>query len=210
MKILKSILVVATLIFGAVSCSDSDNAVPDTAESKRVENLHAKETNDYSVTPPLVSGEFVKFSFKTGGVVTGNDWDIAFRGTTILVNGGEKTGVSGEPERTGNAALTVVNKEFSDVSQAPEDAMFSQDAEGVLALPKGIWYTYKRENHLVSAVAGKILVIKTVNGHYAKMEIISYYKDMDSSNSADKDNSGAQYYTFNYVYNSKAEDKNLQ
>ncbi|RSC93977.1 HmuY family protein [Tenacibaculum singaporense] len=201
MRILKSILAITMLAFVVVSCSDNDDVVLDDVVAKKVENLHAKETNDYSVSPPLVSGEFVKFSFKTGGIVTGNNWDIAFRGTTILVNGGEKTGISGEPDRTGNAALGVVDGAFSEITSVTNDFNFVQDKEGNLALPKGVWYTYNRENHLVSAVAGKIFVVKTTDGNYAKIEILSYYKDMDSSNSSDPANSGAQYYTFNYVYN---------
>ncbi|CAM1368683.1 conserved exported hypothetical protein [Tenacibaculum litoreum] len=201
MRILKSILAITMLAFVAVSCSDNDDVVLDDVVAKKVENLHAKETNDYSVSPPLVSGEFVKFSFKTGDIVTGDNWDIAFRGTTILVNGGEKTGISGEPDRTGNAALVVVDGTFSEITSVSDDFNFVQDKEGDLALPKGVWYTYNRENHLVSAVAGKILVVKTTDGNYAKIEILSYYKDMDSSNSSDPANSGAQYYTFNYVYN---------
>ncbi|WP_417786274.1 HmuY family protein [Tenacibaculum sp.] len=201
MRVLKSILAITMLVFVAVSCSDNDDVVLDDVVAKKVENLHAKETNDYSVSPPLVSGEFVKFSFKTGDIVTGDNWDIAFRGTTILVNGGEKTGISGEPDRTGNAALVVVDGTFSEITSVTDDFNFVQDKEGDLALPKGVWYTYNRENHLVSAVAGKILVVKTTDGNYAKIEILSYYKDMDSSNSSDPANSGAQYYTFNYVYN---------
>lgn len=201
MRVLKSILAITMLAFVAVSCSDNDDVVLDDLVAKKVENLHAKETNDYSVSPPLVSGEFVKFSFKTGNIVTGDNWDIAFRGTTILVNGGEKTGISGEPDRTGNAALVVVDGTFSEITSVTDDFNFVQDKEGDLALPKGVWYTYNRENHLVSAVAGKILVVKTTDGNYAKIEILSYYKDMDSSNSSDPANSGAQYYTFNYVYN---------
>ncbi|TDQ29930.1 HmuY family protein [Tenacibaculum caenipelagi] len=210
MRILKSILAITMLAFVTVSCSDNDESTLETVVSKKVENLHAKETNDYSVSPPLVSGEFVKFSFKTGGIVTGNNWDIAFRGTTILVNGGDKTGISGEPERTGNAALAIEEGVFADITVAPTDTDFVQDSEEGLALPKGTWYTYNPANHLVSATAGKVIIVKTVDGHYAKMEILSYYKDMDSSNSADPVNSGAQYYTFNYVYNSNAGDKSFQ
>ncbi|WP_417799539.1 HmuY family protein [Tenacibaculum sp.] len=202
MRVLKSILAITMLAFVAVSCSDNDDVVLEDVVVKKVENLHAKETSDYSVSPPLVSGEFVKFSFKTGEVVTGNNWDIAFRGTTILVNGGEKTGISGEPDRTGNAALVVVDGVFSEITSVTNDFNFVQDKEGNLALPKGTWYTYSGPpQHKISPVAGKIIVVKTTDGTYAKIEILSYYKDMDSSNSSNPANSGAQYYTFNYVYN---------
>ena len=210
MRILKSILIVAMLSFVAVSCSENNDIVPDEVSTNQVVNLHAKETTDRSVHPAVESGEFVKFSFKRGTIVTNDNWDIAFRGTTILVNGGVPTGKTQEPNRTGNAALTIVEGKFSKIKTVPSAAVFKQDAANALALPKSTWYTYDREDHSIDPVTGKVLIIKTNDGHYAKMEIISYYKDMDSSNSANPANSGAQYYTFNYVYNLNTGDKNFQ
>lgn len=210
MRILKSVLIVVMLSFVAVSCSENNDTLPDEVVAKQVVNLQAKETTDRSVHPAVASGEFVKFSFSTGAVTTGDNWDIAFRGTTILVNGGVATGITNEPERKKDAALVLVESVFSDVKTAPLDNAFKQDAVDALALPKTTWYSYDRTDHSIDPVAGKIIVVKTNDGHYAKMEIISYYKDMDSSNSADPVNSGAQYYTFNYVYNPSSGDKNLQ
>ena len=178
--------------------------------AKQVANLHAKQITDYSVNPPAASGDFIKFSFSTGAVVTSDNWDIAFRGTTIFVNGGTVTGNTNEPERTGNASLALLENTFSDVKEAPLQAVFKQDAANALALPKSTWYSYDPTDHSIDPVTGKIIVVKTIDGNYAKMEILSYYKDMDSSNSADPANSGAQYYTFNYVYNPNTGDKNLQ
>ncbi|MDO6813858.1 HmuY family protein [Tenacibaculum soleae] len=210
MRILKSVLIVAMLSFVAISCSDNNDIVPDEVSAKQVVNLYAKQTTDRSVHPAVESGEFVKFSFKSGTIVTNDNWDIAFRGTTILVNGGEPTGKTQEPNRTGNAALTIVEGKFSEIKKVPSAAVFKQDAADALALPKSTWYTYDRSDHSIDPATGKVLIIKTNDGHYAKMEIISYYKDMDSSNSADPANSGAQYYTFNYVYNVNSGDKNFQ
>ncbi|MBE7634564.1 hypothetical protein F7642_09515 [Tenacibaculum finnmarkense genomovar ulcerans] len=178
--------------------------------SGTVKNLHAKQLTDYAVNPPTASGEFVKFSFKKGGIVTDDNWDIAFRATTIIVNGGESTGVKEEPKRTGEASIALALGTFSEITKAPESARFKQDEKGMLALPKSLWYTYNFSDHSINPVAGKVLVVKTIDGNYAKIEILSYYKDMDSSNSADPKNSGAQYYTFNYVYNPTVGDKNLQ
>lgn len=210
MRILKSVLIVAMLSFVAISCSDNNDIVPDEVSAKQVVNLYAKQTTDRSVHPAVESGEFVKFSFKSGTIVTNDNWDIAFRGTTILVNGGVPTGKTQEPNRTGNTALTIVEGKFSEIKKVPSAAVFKQDAADALALPKSTWYTYDRSDHSIDPATGKVLIIKTNDGHYAKMEIISYYKDMDSSNSADPANSGAQYYTFNYVYNVNTGDKNFQ
>ncbi|WP_422090714.1 HmuY family protein [Tenacibaculum ovolyticum] len=210
MRVLKSILAITIFAFVAVSCSDSNDNLPDEVIAKQVVNLHAKQITDYSVHPVIASGEFIKFSFKTGDIVTGNNWDIAFRGTIILVNGGGVTGITNEPERTGTASLVLLENTFSDVKEVPSDANFRQDAANVLALPKSTWYSYNPTDHSINPVTGKIIVVKTIDGNYAKMEVLSYYKDMDSSNSADPENSGAQYYTFNYVYNPNIGDKFFQ
>ena len=45
--------------------------------------------------------------------------------------------------------------------------------------------------------AGKIIVAKTSDGRYAKMEILSYYKDAPATPTF---NNEARYYTFRYVY----------
>ncbi len=175
--------------------------------SGKIENLHAEQSSDYSTNPPTISGDFVKFSFKEGGVVTGDDWDIAFRGTTILVNGGEKTGLSAEPERTGDAAITIKNSTYEDYTSVADDTEFKQDAEGALGLPKSTWYSYDRNTHII-APTGKVIVVKTIDGNYAKLGITSYYKD--SPENPDYRKNESQYYTFNYTYITTPGDKSFQ
>ncbi|MBE7629745.1 HmuY family protein [Tenacibaculum piscium] len=210
-KIIKSILAVVMISFLTVSCSDNTtDEVLKEVTAKKIINLHAKQSIDYTIEPSIASGEFVKFSFKKGKVVTDDTWDIAFRATTILVNGGESTGIKEEPKRTGNASISLAIGTFSSIVKAPDASRFKQDEKGILALPKSLWYTYNFSDHSINPVAGKVIVVKTIDGNYAKMEILSYYKDMDTSNSADPENSGAQYYTFNYTYNPNTGDKNLQ
>ena len=80
----------AVMILSLWSCQDKkDDPQPLEIESKQITNLHASQKRDFAFTPPKVTGEFVKFDFSTGKTTTSNtDWDIALRGTTILVNGG--------------------------------------------------------------------------------------------------------------------------
>ena len=76
---------------------------------------------------------------------------------------------------------------------------FSQDAEGSFAIPTGSdngWYNYNPQTFTITPVPGKVLVFRTRDGRYAKVEILSYYLDQDSSNTR-----GGRYYTFNYVFN---------
>jgi hypothetical protein len=65
-----------------------------------------------------------------------------------------------------------------------------------LAIPTGSgngWYSYNPTTHLISPIAGKVLIFRTADDLYAKVEILSYYKDKDPS-------SDGQHYTFDYVY----------
>ena len=192
----------ATCCFSVISCDDEDEVTvepPKEIVSERVDNLHAEQNSDYTTTPPTVTGEYVKFSFKNGEITTASDdWDIAFRGLTIIVNGGEQVS-DDEPMRTGNAAAYVVDGTFAEINEVDE-TMFSQDSVNGYAIPKNGegWYEYNMNTHVVNALAGKIIVVQTADGHYAKMEVLSYYKDAPAEPDASTDE--AQYYTFNYVY----------
>jgi hypothetical protein len=128
------------------------------------------------------------------------DWDIAFRWTTIAVNGGVVTGTDGEPARTANTGVSIVTGTFASITTA-ESLTFVQDAIGAYAIPTGSnkgGYNYNPQVNLITPIPGKILVFKTTAGNYAKVEILSYYKD----NPAQPDQtSESRYFTFNYVYN---------
>lgn len=165
--------------------------------SRTIENLHAPQETDYNVSPPTTTGEFTKFDFATGTTTTSEtNWDIAFRGTTIIVNGGSSFGATDEPERTGNGAAYIVNNTFAKVTQVETDKLI-QDSQSSYAIPNGSgngWYTYTGPpSHQIIPTAGKILVFRTRDEKYAKVEILSYYKDKDTSKES-------RYYTFNYVY----------
>ncbi|QTD38397.1 HmuY family protein [Polaribacter batillariae] len=209
MRNLKSILAIAFVAILVSSCSKNEELSLEPVVSKKATNIHAPATSDRSVNPPVESGEFTKFSFKTGKVVTDNSWDIAFRATKIIVNGGTKIGLADEPERTENAALALETGTFASILEAPAEANFKQDTSETYALPTGSnngWYSYSGPPlHEINPIAGKVIIIKTNDGHYAKMEILSYYKDNDSSNPKN-----ARYYTFNYVYNPNKGDKSLE
>lgn len=210
MRNLKSILVIAFVSVFMASCDDDNAVVLEPVVAQKVENLPAPQTTDFTANPPVTAGEFVKFSFKTGTSVTDDSWDIALRGTTILVNGGSEIGsLVDEPSRTGDAALTVETGTFASILEAPAETNFAQDAADTYALNTGSgngWYTYAGPpTHLISPIAGKVIVVKTIDGNYAKMEIISYYKDLDPSNA---DN--GRYYTFNYVYNPNVGEKSFE
>lgn len=189
----------ALVIFTA-SCSneDKDEKIPELVTEKAT-NIPAPQTGGQG---QQVGGEFTKFSFSENKVVTTDKWDIAFRGTTLIVNGGAKFNPESadEPARTGSGAVSIVSGTFTSVTTIPEAATFRQDANGVYAFPTSgdnMWYDYNSLTHIISAKAGKVYVVKTHDGKYAKFEILSYYKDAPATPNV---TSESRYYTFNFVY----------
>ena len=150
--------------------------------------------------PIGVTKKYTFFSFKTGAVVANADsastkWDVGFNGTNIIVN----SGTSGP----GTGAVVVKSGIFDELVVAPADG-FAQDNKNAVppsyAVPRGSgngWYSYNQTSNIITPIAGKVLVFKTADGKYAKMEILSYYQDSPvAPTSASKD----RYYTFRYLY----------
>jgi hypothetical protein len=194
---LKLSLLAFTLFIASCSNDDDNDAIP-TVVTQTVSNLSAPQTGGQGQP---VGGEFTKFSFSENKVVTNDNWDIAFRGTTIIVNGGDEIGITGgEPNRTGNGAVSIVSGTFASVTTFPTATTFTQDAATIYAFPTSgdnAWYDYNSTTHIISAKAGKVFVVKTHDGKYAKFEILSYYKDAPAVPDA---TSISRYFTFNFAY----------
>jgi len=191
-----SVLLVTCLF----ACSKDDQAptpTPTALEVKQFANLYAPQTGGMGAP---IGGAFTKFNFALGDTVSGNNWDLAFRGTTILVNGGASVGLNDEPARTGNGAVATVLDLFNNVKTVPQASLFTQDGEGTYAIPIGSgngWYLYDATTNLVTPLAGRIFVVKTHDNKYAKVEILSYYKDAPASPDA---TAQGRYFTFKYVF----------
>ncbi len=190
-----------TVLLSSCNNDDDANPVQPTLETKTVANLYAPQTGGQGQP---VGGAFTKFSFSENAIVTNDNWDIAFRGTTIIVNGGDEIGIADEPTRTGTGAVSTVSNTFSAVTTFPETATFKQDGASVYAIPTGSgngWYSYNQTTNIISPIAGKVFVVKTHNGKYAKFEILSYYKDAPVAPDA---TSLSRYFTFKFVYQSNS------
>ncbi|WP_188049703.1 HmuY family protein [Flavobacterium sp. GP15] len=187
------------LVIFTTSCSNDDKKeelVP-AVITQKFTNLPAPATGGQGQPE---GGAFTKFSFSENKIVTNDNWDVAFRGTVIIVNGGAKIGIVDEPNRTGNAAVSIVSGAFSTIKSIPLASTFKQDGAAIYAFPKSgdnAWYDYNSNTHIISSKAGKIFVIKTHDGKYAKFEILSYYKDAPAA--PDLTSTG-RYYTFNFAY----------
>lgn len=114
-------------------------------------------------------------------------WDIAFRGTSIILNSG-----SSGPGAAAGQMLTGID--FDTLSLAPETG-YNVDAAGAPAVGK-TWYSYDPATHIISIVPGKVIVLKTADGKYAKLQLLGYYKDAPASPKAEDP---ARYFTFKYV-----------
>ncbi|MEJ1241528.1 HmuY family protein [Chryseolinea sp. T2] len=187
------LLVSLTLL--SVSC-DEDDAQP------KVEPLTASEVKDLDATS---TSKFTLYSFNSGAVVANADsasakWDIGFRGTTIILNGG----VSGP----GVASGQIVDGIFDEIVEAPA-AGYNQDSNTTKAIVgSGGWYTYTGTasvpNHAILPNAGKVLILKTAESKYVKVEVISYYLGNPSTGTAEfadlASRPASRYYTFRYLY----------
>ncbi|WP_229206720.1 HmuY family protein [Dyadobacter crusticola] len=137
---------------------------------------------------------YVYFSFATGKDVPAREaktknWDIAFSKTTIAVNGG----TSGP----GQGGALVVEKPFTSITEAPKEG-YKSDSEAGFAVPGGSgnsWYKYDMGVHAILPIVGRTILLKTAEGKYAKIEIISYYKGAPE----DVPTEESSYYTFRYA-----------
>lgn len=199
MKTFKIIFLAVAIAMTTGACSsDDEGPLLEAVESEQISNLHAPQQGGQGEP---VSGQFTKFDFSSGQVTTSEtDWDIAFRGTTIIVNGGTSLGTTDEPDRNGNAAAYIANATFSSVTEI-NDASFLQDSSSGYAIASGSgngWYLYNPQAFLITPIAGKILVFRTRDNRFAKVEILSYYENAPANPDVMVDE--GRYYTFNYVY----------
>lgn len=134
---------------------------------KNIDNLNASQAVAY-------------FSLASGKEVATNDaknWDISFQKTTISVNG----------------SAQVVNIAFDGLSQTPANG-FKKDEGNNKAIPTGSgngWYNYNMEDHTIEPIANRTIIIKTQNGRFYKLQVISYNKDRQP-------HEATGYYSFRY------------
>ena len=123
-----------------------------------------------------------------------------------------EVGLGEEPARSGEAAAAVAEGTFSSVTGA-DGLVFEQDGSNGTAIKAGSgngWYVYNPQVMSITPIPGKIFVFKTNNGHYAKVEFLSYYKDGVIPPDPVQSLRAARYYTFNYVYNPNKGETSLQ
>ena len=201
---------VLTLVaLGFAACKKEETVTPsEPLTVETINNLFAPNDEINRETGEIIKeNNFVKFSFSAKDTVSDDSWDLAFKGTKILVNGG--TG-SENITRTGHAGAIIKDGIFEEMLTAPEDSEYRQDSGTDLAVPTGSnngWYVYNDAAYLITPIAGKVIFVRTHDDKYAKVEILSYYKDAPANPDAFTDQAAT--FTFRYIYQEDG-SKNLQ
>ncbi len=186
------IAVVLVLAIGFTAChKDKDKPAPKPV-SVNMTNVVANVDS--------TGNHFTFVSLENGKVVSVSDsnttkWDIAFRSTTIIVNGGKSGPGNG-------GAFVQRGTTFDNYVTIPADSVFKVDGmNGVThAITTGSnkgWYSYDMNKHIITPIAGNLLVVRTASGKYAKVEILNYYRNAPST-IENTDISG--FYKFRYVF----------
>ena len=188
------------IIFLFTSCEKSINQDMTTEDVITFFELNASQFS-LNISDSSLIGSYTKFSFAEGDTVTHQNWDVAFSGSTIIVNGGEASGQN-QPERTGDGAVYIEIGLLSDVRQVDvsrlkQDRNLDPAIVDDLGISGEGWASYDISSHILSPIPGRILVFRTHDNKYAKMEIVYFY---DTPNPEPLNGDYGGFYTFNYVY----------
>ena len=227
----RSLVLLATAGLALAACDSTDPVVDPV-------NLDVRTAADVAADPAprdrttgqvtgAATGRYTFYSLRENRVVLNYDnpnradsastaWDLAVRGTTILINGG----TSGP----GAAAAVVVVGSFDEITGVPPTTTFRTDGAAestcpgantpngpVPGTPRAIctgsdngWYNYNQPQNLVSPLSGRTILVRTADGQgYAKVQIQSYYRGAPAApvTAPGSGNSEERFYTFKYVFN---------
>lgn len=128
----------------------------------------------------------VYFSFSTNVKVDSSEkktlkWDIAFAreyNSYVYINNGtnESSFGLGGP---GKGALIAVNQNYDKLTTAPSDEEFNKNGITAAGWDSGNgngWYFYDLKTHIAIPVKNRTYVLRTADGKFAKLEMVSMYK----------------------------------
>jgi hypothetical protein len=175
----------------AMACKKDDDSNPDPdpiiLEVKTVNSLPSPENADEPVYYSLETGKEIPAS-----QANTSNWDVAFVRTTIMLNGGS----SGPGKGTAQMWTGI----FEELKEAPATGYRADNAPESYAVPTGSgngWYQYNPGLNTITPIAGRVIVLTTASGKFAKLEMLNYYKGAPAvPTSTDV----ARHYTFRYVY----------
>ena len=211
------------LVFLFTHCDSSlpeDDLTPldvETAENVEADPISGRDlstgqtiTNNLFTLYDIDAGRIVLSSSETDAAIRSRDsvsttWDIGFKGTIIIFNGGS----SGPGEGTAQ----LLSQAFAEVTEAPSSG-YAEDGNNTcpeVETPRGPqpgskyaictgsdngWYNYNPDARVILPIPGRTIVLTTGDGNFAKLGILSYYRDNPDS---PDENSAERYYTFRYI-----------
>ena len=192
------------LCIALIACSKDEETIVVPVSAITVKDLPADTVTGLVNGRPQYAGSITYFSLVDNKIVASTDvastkWDIAFSSTKILVNCGTRgPGIGG--------AFVYVGL-FDALKTIPADSNFATDNSNAsrYAIPQTgqTWFIYDEKTRIITPEAGRVLVIRTALGKYAKIEILNYYKGGITPPATASDSeklSKQRYYTFRYAY----------
>lgn len=111
------------------------------------------------------------FDFSRGAEVVAPgllEWDLAFRRHDIAVNGGPAFAGAG-------GAIALDGVPFDSLTTLPQDGYLGAEGSRDSVNPAfERWYDYGFTSHLLEP-RPRVYAVRTADGRYAKLEIVSYY-----------------------------------
>ena len=189
----------------------------------RIENLPAGETGQIIGDPTVAPKNAMYFSLEDSTVRSSqfaktNRWDLAFGNIAMsFLSGNNGT----DPENHGSGAngrggITILKENFDDVIDIPADETFRTGRDEIGTDDAGFagggtgWYLYDfsgeivgdgsyEKRHVAYALQDtRTVVVRTARGNYAKIKMISVYKDAFTPDEWFR-NTPHMYFTFEYV-----------
>ena len=189
MRNLMTMGLMALALLGLAACDSNTGDGGVTLQAQTVTNLAADPNTGLDATtgrPTGAKGRYTLYSLRENKIIPNTDsattkWDIGFQSSTIIANGGSKG--------PGQGGLLLRVGAFQDLTVAP-DTTYGVQISG------SQWYDYNATANLITPKAGRTIFVRTADGaKYAKMRILSYYKNQQPS----IDPTASRYYTFEYV-----------
>ncbi|MBM4173229.1 MAG: hypothetical protein FJ212_02610 [Ignavibacteria bacterium] len=195
--------------FALNSCSDDSPTNP----GSNAEILTVKTIS--GARPDTLTSKYLYFSFDTDDFIspskdTTSDWDIRL---PYLYGGGKTRAIdivlnSGTINIAGKTVGKVVDTTFDLLKTAPEDALLKYDDATNRVISIAVdgtgMFTYEPASRTLNPAPQRTLVLKTKNGTYVKVQVMSLYKNQPVVPTM---TSELGYYSFRYA---KSSNRNLR
>lgn len=196
------------LVILVVSCSKStEPTMVQTDLTPKILNNHQPDS-----TVGFSYFSIDKDTFVTGSAIQSDGWDIRFR---YLKDGRQAAALdlfinSGSVNSSGKTTGTLLSSTFDLVTEVPDNLLLTSDdttaAKRIVSNDfsgPGL-FIYNPSARTVTINPQKTLIIKTASGNYAKIQMLSIYKDSPTTPTM---TSPIGFYSFRYV---KSNTKKLQ